>query len=267
MDSDFCTTTFYYLKYIGFREVLKMSQIVEHVEASNSAAKMRPVSMEPGFDDFNYKPIPPLAVVSLLLGICGLSGLLSPLGLLFAAFGAVLGWVAARQIRSSDGGLSGGWMAQSGVVLSSLLFVGGIALHVYWFQSELPEGCQRLSFSTDISKKGFVIEDNQQKFHPDIEELDGKQVFLKGYMYPEGQVEGIKTFILCRDNGDCCFGGQPKLTDMIKVRMAKGTSARMGQGMVSVAGTFRLRDLRRAGNLEPAFELEASHFGPAKTWY
>ncbi len=244
-----------------------MSQTLEHVEASASAAKMRPVSIEPGFDDFDYKPIPPLAVVSLLLGICGLSGLLSPLGLLFAIFGVVLGWVAIKQIQRSDGGFSGRWMAQLGVALSALLFVGGIGLHVYWFQSELPEGYQRLSFSSDIAKKGFIIENNQSKFHPDIEELNGKQVFLKGYMYPEGQPDGISTFILCRDNGDCCFGGQPKLTDMIKVRMAKGQTARFGQGMVSVAGTFRLRDLRRAGNLEPAFELDATHFGPAKTWY
>lgn len=244
-----------------------MSQTLEQVEVSNSTAKMRPVSVEPGFDDFNYKPIPPLAVVSLLLGICGLSGLLSPLGLLFAAFGVLLGWVAVRQIKASDGGLSGGWIAQTGVVLSAALFVSGFAFHVYWYQSEVPDGYQRLSFSADISKKGFVIEENQQKFHPDIEELSGKQVFLKGYMYPEGQIDGIKTFILCRDNGDCCFGGQPKLTDMIKVRMSKGQTARFGQGMVSVAGTFRLRDLRRAGNLEPAFELDATHFGPAKTWY
>ncbi len=244
-----------------------MSQTLEQVEPSTSAAKIRPASIEPGFDDFNYKPIPPLAVVSLLLGICGLSGLLSPLGLLFAAFGLALGWVAVRQIQRADGGFSGGWMARSGVAVSAVLLFGGIGLHIYWYQTELPEGCQRLSFSADISKKGFVIENNQPRFHPDVENLDGKQVFLKGYMYPEQKTDGLSTFILCRDNGQCCFGGQPKLTDMIKVRMSKGQTARYGDGMVSVSGTFRLRDLRRAGNLEPAFELDATHFGPAKTWY
>jgi hypothetical protein len=89
----------------------------------------------------------------------------------------------------------------------------------------------------------------------------------KGYMYPEGRPDGISTFILCRDNGQCCFGGQPKLTDMIKVKMADGRTAQFSDHMVSVAGIFRLRDLRKAGNLEPAFELEATHFGPAKTSY
>ena len=63
------------------------------------------------------------------------------------------------------------------------------------------------------------------------------------------------------------FGGQPKLTDMIKVRMPQGMTATYDSNMVSVAGVFRLRDLRRAGNLEPAFELDATHFGPAKTSY
>ena len=247
-----------------------MSQTLEQIDpavAANSVAVARPVAIEPGFDDFAYKPLPPLAVVSLLLGICSLSGLLSPLGLLFAVSGVALGVVAVRQIRKADGGLSGGTLALAGVSLSAMLLVGGAALHVYWYQTEVPEGFQRVNFSTDIAKKPFVLEDHEPKAHPDVANLDGKELFVKGYMYPEGQQEGLSTFILCRDNGQCCFGGQPKLTDMIKVKMAKGLAARYSDGMVAVAGVFRLRDLRRAGNMEPAYELEATHFGPAKTWY
>ena len=54
---------------------------------------------------------------------------------------------------------------------------------------------------------------------------------------------------------------------MIKVKLSDGQTARYSDQMVSVAGVFRLRDLRKAGNLEPAFELDATHFGLAKTSY
>ena len=240
-----------------------MSQTLDQLSTSDA----RPASTEPGFDDFGYKPIPPLAPVSALLGVCALSGLLSPLGLVFAVFGAILGFLALMQIQSADGDLGGRTIAGLGMLMSAALLVGGASLHIYWYQTEVPTGYQRVSFGADISKKGFVVEDNEARAHPDIAALDGKPMFVKGYMYPDGQPSGISTFILCRDNGQCCFGGQPKLTDMIKVRMPLGLTATYDSNMVSVAGVFRLRDLRRAGNLEPAFELDATHFGPAKTSY
>lgn len=240
-----------------------MSQALDQLEPSVA----RPASIEPGFDEFAYKPIPPLAPVSALLGVCALSGLLSPLGLVFAVIGLALGFIGLRQIQRAEGDLGGRKLATLGVTMSAGLLVGGTGLHVYWYQTEVPDGYQRISFGADISKKGFVVEDGEGQAHPDIAALDGKPLFLKGYMYPEQRLDGISSFILCRDNGQCCFGGQPKLTDMIKVKMTEGQTARYSDHMVSVAGVFRLRDLRKAGNLEPAFELDATHFGPAKTSY
>lgn len=240
-----------------------MSQTLDQMEPS----AVQSSSAEPNFDEFAYKPIPPLAPVSALLGVCALSGLLSPLGVVFAVFGFVLGFLALRQIDQADGGLSGRKLAMTGVVTSAVLLVSCVALHVYWYQTEVPAGYQRISFGLDISKKGFINEDGQGRVHDDIAALEGKPLFLKGFMYPENQSEDISVFILCRDNGDCCFGGQPKLTDMIKVKLKDGLRAYRSPHMVSVAGVFRLRDLRKAGNLEPAFELEATHFGLAKTSY
>ena len=240
-----------------------MSQAVDQSE--QSAVRSTPV--EPGFEEFGYKPIPPLAPVSALLGICALSGYLSPLGLIFSLFGLVLGFLTLRQIQQADGGLGGRKLATFGLAMSVVMLISGTAMHIYWYQTELPEGFQRVSFGADIAKKGFVIEDGIRRVHPDLAELEGKPLFLKGYMYPEQQLDGISSFILCRDNGQCCFGGQPKVEDMIKVKLSDGQTARYSDQMISVAGVFRLRDLRKAGNLEPAFELDATHFGLAKTSY
>ena len=130
-----------------------MSQTLNQLEPS----AVRPASIEPGFEDFGYKPIPPLAPVSALLGVCALSGLLSPLGLAFAVFGCVLGFLALRQIQRAEGDLGGGKIAILGVALSAVLLVSSTALHIYWYQTELPEGFQRVSFGSDISKKGIRL--------------------------------------------------------------------------------------------------------------
>lgn len=240
-----------------------MSQTLDQLEP----AVARPSPVEPGFDDFGYKPIPPLAPVSVLLGVCSLSGLLTPLGLIFAVFGTAFGAIARRQIQRAEGDLGGRKLANLGLVLSAGLLVTGASLHAYWYQTEVPDGYQRISFGADISKKGFIIEEGRGRVHPDVAALEGKPLFVKGYMYPEGQIDGITTFILCRDNGQCCFGGQPKLTDMIKVKLTNGVTAKYDPNLVAVAGVFRLRHSEPVGSLDPVFELEATHFSLAKTSY
>ena len=52
--------------------------------------------------------------------------------------------------------------------------------------------------------------------------------------------EGIKTFLLVRDKGDCCFGGNPKLTDRIQVTLADPERLQFDPYLHKVAGTFRL---------------------------
>lgn len=240
-----------------------MSQTLDQHEVS----ARRPAFVEPEHEEFAYKSIPPLAPVSLLLGICAFSGLLSPLGVLFAVAGGVLGLIAIWQIRKADGVYSGQKIAMAGTVLSAMLFVSSVSLHAYWLATEVPEGYQRVNFSADISRKGFVVEDNQMRVHPEIAELEGKRLFIKGYMYPVGQTTGLSAFLLCRDNGDCCFGGQPKLTDMIMVKLREGLTTNHTPHMVAVAGTFRVRSRWNENALEPAFEMDATHVGLAKTSY
>ena len=58
-------------------------------------------------------------------------------------------------------------------------------------------------------------------------DLDGKRIFVKGYVHPGVSDMGqIKKFILVPDMGTCCFGGQPKMTDMIEVTIVDGPGVR-----------------------------------------
>ena len=77
---------------------------------------------------------------------------------------------------------------------------------------------------------------------PEIENLDGKQIRIRGYIYPTAQSRGIKTFILVRDNQECCFGQGAALFDCIVVQMNTGKTARFSIRPVAVEGTFRIKE-------------------------
>ncbi len=186
--------------------------------------------------EFNYRPVSALAVVSLFFGLCSFIALLTVFGLSIALFGAILGIVSFIQVQRSKGEIGGKWFALSGMVLSMTMFISGISLHSYNYATEVPDGFERINFSRNISRLGFV----NGAPHPNVQELDGKPIFLKGYMYPTGQTEGITSFVLVKDTGQCCFGGQPAAQDMIRVVMKNGNGVEYREGMVSVAGTFHI---------------------------
>jgi hypothetical protein len=187
-----------------------------------------------------------------------------PIGLL----GVVLGAVCLRQIRKADGGLSGKPLALVGFLLSLAFFVSGSTLHAYTIATEVPEGYRRVNFAYDISKKGFVTKDGQQNFHPDVQALNNEKIFVKGYMYPTGQTEGLTDFLLVKDNQQCCFGGQPALTDMIYVQMEEGKMARYSTGLVAVAGVFHTQSsVKGPADLTPVYALDAVYCARAKSGF
>lgn len=218
-------------------------------------------------NEFNYRPIPPLVPISAAFV------LLSPLAFVWDSMallplvGAILAFLALRKIRRSNGDYSGGKLAAICCLVLMTTTVSAASFHAYNFATELPEGYQRVSFPMDISAKGLVTVEGQTKPHPDVEKLAGQPVFLKGFMYPTGKTKGLTSFLLCKDSGDCCFGGQPKQTDMISVQMADGQTADFRAGLVAVAGEFHTGATVDATGLNPIYRLEAKVFSPAKTGY
>ena len=215
--------------------------------------------------DFDYRPIPVSAPVSAVLGLCSLTAFLPQVaipGFLIAIAGLVAAIVAWRTIRVQHG--AGLWMAALGVLLSLTGLVGGAAHHSIAYATELPEGHKRLDFTTDVAQKAVTP---AGAYSEAVKRLDGEKVFLKGYMYPDpsGQVEDLGAFIFVKDSGECCFGGKPKLTDMIRVEMVGGTADHHDGKLVSVAGTFELRPEGNRSAVDPVFRIKATESGPART--
>ncbi|MCH5375242.1 MAG: DUF4190 domain-containing protein [Planctomycetes bacterium] len=167
-------------------------------------------------DDYvPYRPLSRAAVASLIIAILSFSALAASLLVVLPLIGLVLGIIGFRTVRRYPDEFTGRGMAIAGIIVNSVLLLGGTALHAAIYATEVPDGCVRISFAD--------LQPNRQRpdlpVSPEAVELDGKRVFIKGYVYPDGQQYNIKRFVLVPDMGTCCFGGQPKLTDMIEVTL------------------------------------------------
>lgn len=181
-----------------------------------------------------YRALSKSAVFCLVLGLLSFTALMAPVMLVLPVLSILLGLVALANLRRYPAELSGRLAALIGLALSVVLLIGGSVLHGVAYATEVPEGFQRISFA-DLQP---VREAPQLPVSPRALELNGQKVFLKGYLFPDGQQSNIKRFVLIPDLGTCCFGGQPKLTDMVEVTLRD-----------PLRTVFELRKRRLAGTL------------------
>jgi len=175
--------------------------------------------------------------------VAGVLALLSPLAfvdwwlLTVPLLGAVLGVVALRDIARRPTALTGRPLAIVAVCVSIVMCGGGLAYLSHVYASELPEGFERLDYGVLQPLPG----DPDDRVPESAMAFDGRNVLLKGYMYPGKQQEGITQFLLVRDQGDCCFGGNPKITDRVLVQLDDPRGIGFSQRLTKIAGTFRVR--------------------------
>lgn len=149
--------------------------------------------------------------------------------------GLVTGIRGAIQIRRHPDEFTGIRMAWAGVILSIVWAVTGWATMSWVYATEVPPDHLRVHYWEISSPEKNVVEIPKRAM-----ELDGQRIFIKGYAYPVDQKSGIRQFLLCRDNGDCCFGGTPKLTDMIFVRLKDPLAIDYSTRVHKMAGRFRV---------------------------
>jgi hypothetical protein len=77
-----------------------------------------------------------------------------------------------------------------------------------------------------------------------IEAMKKQRIRIRGFILPTPQKRGIKTFVLVRDNQECCFGPGAALYDCILVEMEAGKTAEFSILPVTVEGTFDVHEIR-----------------------
>ncbi len=118
-----------------------------------------------------------------------------------------------------------------------MFLVAGPGWLAYQQATEVPDGYQRVSYESlqpSPSSPGVPIP-------PEAYALEGKKIFIKGYVYPGREIQGIKTFLLVRDQGDCCFGGNPKITDRVQVTLSDPLRLTYRSRMFHLAGVFHVK--------------------------
>ena len=169
--------------------------------------------------------------------------LLSPLAFLdwwlavVPLFGLVLGGVAVREIARRPTELTGRGISLAAIAVSVVMLFSGLGYQAYVYATELPPGFERLNYAMLQPLPG----DPPTAVPESALEMSGRDVLLKGYMYPGKQQQGITQFLLVRDQGDCCFGGNPKITDRVLVNLKDPKGISFTSRQRKIAGRFVVR--------------------------
>ena len=173
--------------------------------------------------------------------------------------GIVLGAMAYRTIAQRPDVFIGRPLAIGAIVLSAVSLVAGLITLSRAYAAELPDGYERLNYGLLQPLPG----DPSDAVPDTARTMDGRNVLLKGYIYPGKQQTGITQFLLVRDQGDCCFGGNPKITDRVLVQLKDPSHPKgidFSSRLTKIAGRFVIRPMGAPGmdggvlyHLEDAF--------------
>jgi len=192
--------------------------------------------------DVRYRALAGTAIAAAILA------LLSPLAFVdwplvaIPVLGIVLGILGYRTTTQRPEAYTGRPLAVGAIAVSLVSLVGGLVSLSLAYAAELPAGYERIHYGLlqppegDVS--GTVPETAQA--------ISGRNVLLKGYMYPGKQQTGITQFLLVRDQGDCCFGGNPKITDRVLVQLkdpAHPKGIAFTPRLTKIAGRFVIRQM------------------------
>lgn len=187
--------------------------------------------------DFPYRALNRSAIAAIVLFVVALLGLIPPFGtiLALAGLGLIVALFAIRSIKRYPNEFSGLGLAKFGALANLLLLAGGTTFHVYTYLTEVPEGHVRVPFYT---LKFNGPEEAGDRPTPEALEVDGEDVFIKGYIHPSSGGGMLRQFVLVGDLGTCCFGGQPKSSEMIEVTLTNGQTVKGGMTRRKLAGKF-----------------------------
>jgi len=90
-----------------------------------------------------------------------------------------------------------------------------------------------------------------------LKKLNGKQIRIRGFMYPAYKATGLTSFGLARDNGICCFVREAKIYDLFPVQMAEGQTTDYIQNRpFDVVGTFHIDPLVEDNELFRLYRID-----------
>lgn len=201
-----------------------------------------------------YRPLSALAVGSCIWAAVSLFALVAWPLLVLPTVGIAVGiwaWLRARAKREA---IAGERLALAGLLANTIVLIASFATLAYVHAQEVPPGCIVVDYD-QLQPSPSVP---GQKISDRAKQLDGQRVLLKGYALAGRHAEHIKQFVLMRDNMSCCFGGNPKRTDMVAVSLVGDREWTYSTDMLHVAGTFHVVEPSSDGR-QPVYKLDADY--------
>lgn len=192
----------------------------------------------------DYKQIATLGVGALVAAIVSILGFFWTPFILVAVAGVVLGVLGLRKIARAPEEIGGFALTSTATALSVLLAISTTCWRVYSFYHNAPPGYEIVAFDSMALTK-----DNEAP--PEILALNGRRVYVEGYMYPTKRHAGITDFTLVRTLGHCQYcnpGTNP--ADMIAVSMERGREVNYRANKITgVGGVLYVNENFRPGEL------------------
>lgn len=216
-------------------------------------------SLDNAHSNEEFKAVSKAAVACLVFAILSAAAFMSQLFVILPIIGVGCGMTALAGIKRYPHELVGKMLATIGLAVCAIMLIGSVVMHSYIYATEVPPDHRRISFGDLRNNKKTNLPYSEK-----AKELDGQKVFIKGYVRPpSGKKKRLKNFIMVGDFGDCCFGGNPKITEVIAVKISSNDTVDYSYGLRRIGGTFRLNPNTAPVNEKEVpqvfYEIEASH--------
>ena len=210
-----------------------------------STANCRPTFGRcPPTADSPYRSLSGLAVASLILGVMSAVVFVDWLLAILPATAIVLAVLALRQIRSIGNECAGSGLARTGMALAIAFWIAGYGWLLHAQAKDVPYGYTAVSY--------YDLQADPQagdKWVPSYAmTLEGKKVFVKGYMYPSRQQSALKGFVISRDNGTCPYClPNPRPTDLIQVELTGDLRMNYTDRLLRIGGVLHVQPEPKVG--------------------
>lgn len=195
-----------------------------------SEARDEGYDVDPELSD--YRVVNRSVIAGVVILFFALIGLVFPSMLAVAVLGALVSFIGIRTIAKFPKEYSGMSVGVFALVANLAIAIGGAAMHIIEYRTEIKEGYERVSFYELQPPLGF-------DFPRKALDINEKKIFIKGYMHPSVmQLGKVQEFVLVPDMGTCCFGGQPKMTDMILIKTDEKSATEYRRRQLKLHGKF-----------------------------
>lgn len=142
---------------------------------------------------------------------------------------------------------------RAGLLFSLAILLGGLGIAGVNAREDQDRKARRGGDKTEeITFDDLKLDlEKDEPFDPDklterVEQLDKHPIRIRGYILPASvfQQKGIGSFVLVRDNMECCFGPGAALHDCIVVEMEPGKTTDFTTRPVAVEGLFQVKEFK-----------------------